>query len=74
MTDWQPIETVPKDVPVLLATTVGICVGKFDEWSDKTPYLVDDDGWMLLNMDESASRPVGTVIYWAPLPVLLTSA
>lgn len=58
MSEWQPIETAPKDTPILVGPTkrMGICVAM----------LTDRDGWET----ETPSEWVGmyTPTHWMPLP------
>lgn len=60
---WEPIETAPKDVPVLVSPTkrMGMCVAT----------LTDRDGWQVETVYEwhSIYRPA----YWMPLPEPPTS-
>lgn len=56
MTDWQPIETAPKDgTRIIVATT-----GRY--WYEK-----HKDGWMIANCDEEYGMYVEAT-HWMPLP------
>ena len=56
--EWMPIETAPKDAPILIGPTkrIGICVAKNDS----------RDGWVTETPSEWC--PIYTPTHWMPLP------
>ena len=64
MTEWQPIETAPKDGKnILISNDRGMFVAAFDaDW--------DLDGWWLVSDGKDHERPLrgNDPTHWMPLP------
>jgi hypothetical protein len=60
MTDWQPIETAPKDGTDLLA---------YSAWSEQQFVVFWRDGdWAAVIQNDGSPYRVGGLHYWMPLP------
>ena len=64
MTDWQPIETAPKDRPVLVSVPTGEPRAFMAEWRDGSKWL-DGRGVFVVFMD---GQPLRDATHWKPAP------
>lgn len=68
MAEWQPIETAPKDIEILVCTEYGYYIANSIQIFDKDKngnYQKISDGW-LANMADLSMKINPT--YWMPLP------
>ena len=80
MSEWQPIETAPKDGEVLLLTPEGVDIG---EWKEACGPSIDDPGhdagWVGMRYAVPGvtgvhakslyfSEPIAQPTHWMPLP------
>ena len=75
MSEWQPIETAPKDEPVLLLCGAWIAVGRFMLYGFRdggfwTLPFIDDDGRVEEACDNSWDHGIISLkpTHWMPLP------
>ena len=77
---WQPIETAPKDEPVILANFTAQCLlsgaphvwtarlASKDSWIDGNGNKVSEDEDMWLECSYAATNENGEATHWMPLP------
>jgi hypothetical protein len=65
MTEWQPIETAPKDGTNILVANAEGWVGQVF-WQNRW-YNENHAGWMIANCDEEYGEYI-TATHWMPLP------